>query len=61
MSYTVKLDQDAADMLVTIVLREAIEADYMEDADDDKLLDSLIRVHNYFSVPDQHIKLPEDV
>ena len=60
MSYTLSLDPDAADLLVAIILRDTIESDYLEEADDDKLQESLIRVHNYFSVPDKHIPLPEE-
>ena len=58
MSYIVKLDQDAADHLVALILRDTIEHDTIES--EPELLAALIEVHNYFSVPDQHIQLSDE-
>ena len=58
MSYTVKLDPDAADLLVANILREAIENNYNDD--DPEILKALVVVYNFFSVPDKHIQLPEE-
>lgn len=54
MMYTVKLDPDAADLLVANILRDCIESDFFDD--DKPLLDALVQVHNYFSTPDKHIQ-----
>ena len=58
MSYTVKLDPDEADLLVANILREAIENNYNDD--DPEILKALVVVHNFFSVPDQHIQLLDE-
>ena len=57
MSYTIKVDPDAADLLVANILREAIENNYNDD--DPEILKALVVVYNFFSVPDQHIQLED--